>query len=636
MPTCSQAKIITNLESDIHKRFIKLSSKDCDSNNIFHNYETTYNDSNECFYSIGNKVNNIETNDPKFNEQKNQFCSDYCKSNSTLTKSVNNQPKVNYYTQNYYNQFINQRKQKSFIDYIVPNNKATPQQQTSAKQSSRLKSRRISVDELPVGYNFESQVANKIPILFNDFVAKKDSVPINFLYNSPFRSHKNSITVNQAKINSLRSSLNIKASSGSDGEDGEEISSGISESNNSEKTSEKSSSSSPVNVVKLSPFNKVAPKRSVDNGVMKQYQKRNIIEELKQLKNQQNETNSNLMNVASNNLDSKDVSHRKLSGLLSQLPKLALESNESTENDSNSENLNNVNFENLNTDSSDPSSYLKRLSLNQAKRLLALASIRPSKTFHKTMTEEEIEVLKKYYELIKPKVNTNLTNHLDTDKYSEPYAPIVYDTAKVKFTSLHLLKNFLEKYKKDIDLNVYKIEYENGFTLKNQFDDSSIKFPSEINDAMFALSVNSSDKDAAKLGEANLYRIVNWNDTTAVSTAKHVPTSASNVANSTKNKLKLSSIDESNTTEKNIDSYYNINPSDNKLQPIDSNECSSISNFSSLTLPSLAKPSLPQSSTISFDFIKNLSSLVTSVIQPKLQKQLVYNGVDLRYFAINF
>ena len=107
MPTCSQAKIITNLESDIHKRFIKLSSKDCDSNNIFHNYETTYNDSNECFYSIGNKVNNIETNDPKFNEQKNQFCSDYCKSNSTLTKSVNNQPKVNYYTQNYYNQFFN-------------------------------------------------------------------------------------------------------------------------------------------------------------------------------------------------------------------------------------------------------------------------------------------------------------------------------------------------------------------------------------------------------------------------------------------------------------------------------------------------------------------------------------------------
>ncbi len=47
----------------------------------------------------------------------------------------------------------------------------------------------------------------------------------------------------------------------------------------------------------------------------------------------------------------------------------------------------------------------RRISINQAKRLLALASIRPSKTFHKTMTQEEIEVLRKYYDIIKPKVS---------------------------------------------------------------------------------------------------------------------------------------------------------------------------------------------------------------------------------------
>ena len=41
-------------------------------------------------------------------------------------------------------------------------------------------------------------------------------------------------------------------------------------------------------------------------------------------------------------------------------------------------------------------------SLN-AKRLLALASIRPSATFHKQMTPDEILILKKYYEILKPK-----------------------------------------------------------------------------------------------------------------------------------------------------------------------------------------------------------------------------------------
>lgn len=766
MPTCSQAKIITNLESDIHKRFFKLSN---DSSQNFQQQcgdPFLNNESNECFYSIANKVNQVEcielhtnnttnhpshpnhnnnsitytSNNKSHNQNQNQFYTEYCKSNSTLTKSANQPSRsTSYYTQNYLNQFVNQqRKQKTFIDYLVPQTKANYQYQQqhlqqqyassaklpSSSSNNRLKNRRISIDELPVSQNFETHLVNKIPILFGDFVAKKETVPINFLYNSPFRNQRHLMTVNQARINSLRTSLNLKASSGSDGEDGEEASSGISESNTSDKNSseksgagsEKSSSSSPVNIIKLNPFSKLVPRKSIDHTMTKQQSasKRNIIDEIKQLNNNkptqpavsvQNELSSvaNTFNIASNNLDVRDVSHRKLSGLLSKFPKLVPTEADSTENESNSDHQLNYTNLTLTTEqptaaiaaataaaasssdhSADPNAYLKRLSLQQAKRLLALASIRPSKTFHKSMTEEEIEVLKKYYELIKPKVNTNSnTNSLDAEKYSEPYLPIVYDTAKVKFTSLQLLKDFIEKNKKDIDSNVYKIEYENGFLLKSQQDDvASIKFPSEINDAMFALTITASDKETSRLGEANLYRIINWNDTSSasiVNNAKHAGTSAAAAAaiytSKEKNKLvKLSSINETNSSDNKSssisssssnngnssnNSYYNIGSdnSNGKLNTIESNHMPSNSSatvtslMSSLTLPSLqAKPGThphpPKTSSTSnsshfsnthshstqmftFDFIKNLSGLVSSVVQPKLQKQLEYNGVDI-------
>lgn len=638
MPTCSQAKIITNLESDIHKRFFRLAAKECDSNNNFLNGEAYLaaqaTDSTECFYSIGNKVNHIEYIDLK---NANQFCSDYCKSNSTLllnnnnnintTKSSSNQlPKqVNYYSQSYYNQFVNQsRKQKSFIEYV--NNSRSAK---TALAANRINSRRISVDEMPVSNNFEQQVSNKTPIIFGDFVAKRDTVPINFLYNSPFRNHRNNVTLNQAKINSLRSSLNIKTSSGgSDGEDGEEASSGISETNSSEKTSEKSSSSSPVNVIKLNPFNKInAPRKNVDHTHSKA--KRNILEELRQIRQQVNEVNktnqANTINIAQNSLDIKDASTRKLSGLLAQFPKLALE-NDSTENESNnSDNLNYINFDQLN---SDANHYLKKLSLNQAKRLLALASIRPSKTFHKTMTEEEIEVLKKYYELIKPKVNSHNSNQLENDKYTEPYSPIVYDTSKVKFTSLQVLKQFLEKHKKDIDSNVYKVEYENnGFVLKNQLDENqSIKFPTEVNDTMFALTVTNSDKETAKLGEANLYRIINWNDTVVPATTNTKLSSntlSSNATNSTQYIIKSAKTNNSKSIKlvEEITANKNFTNNLNERVSFDLNDNSS---------QQFSLPSLNKQEEFSFDYIKNLSGLVGSIVQPKLQKQLVYNGIDLR------
>ena len=164
----------------------------------------------------------------------------------------------------------------------------------------------------------------------------------------------------------------------------------------------------------------------------------------------------------------------------------------------------------------------RKLSLEQAKRLLAIASIRPSKTFHKSMSEEEMEILKKYYDLIKPKASANLSNQ-GQNEASEPfvyYPPITYQSAKVSLTSLKNLKTFIDTYKKEIDSGRYKIDYDmvndpKGFVLKDQSDQSVIKFPEEINDSFFALAITNGDKDNKTMSEANLYRIVNWNDTKA-------------------------------------------------------------------------------------------------------------------------
>jgi len=729
MPTCSQAKIITNLESDIHKRFIRLtnnshhhqqqqqqqqqhnSNKEYDSN--YQNSENT--ESTDLFFSLANKANShLHHHHITDGIDNKQFCA---------TKSAHLPKQTSYSQQNYYNQYIQQRRQKSFVDSMIPSS-AIPMNKTqylhqqqhlqsSAKGSTggggggvynRIKSRRTSIDELPSVVtnqqtDYSSGIINttnaKTPIIFGDFVAKQN-VPVNFLYNSPFRTHRQSLTLNQARISSLRTSLNLKgAGSGSDGEgDGgcigadEEQEASNSEANSDihhsgssiDKTtptseSKRSNSSiSPTNIVKLNPFYNKSGRKSFDatnnNNTVLKPRRNSIIEEIKQFRLQQQQQETATFNIASNNLDVKDVSARRLSGLLSQLPKLSNDSganDSTTENESNSDtttnnnNNNYVNFESLNN--SDPSTFLKRLSLKQAKRLLALASIRPSKTFHKSMTEEEIEVLKKYYDLIKPKINLmNQNGQNIDDKYTEPYAPIVYDTAKVKFTSLQMLQNFLEKHKKFIETNVYKIEYEqNGFVLKSQLNENeSIKFPSEINDAMFAFAVNtsgsgSSEKDINNnnnnsnklVGEANLFRIINWNDTTALSsnvqTKNQFSSAASFAAAYTNNKEnnnnklnKLTSINESNLLSDQINnkeyesmSYFSMN---NKIQTIDEPQFYSSSSVSSL--PSIKPRSPPsnmqQTMGMSFDFIKNLSSLVNSVIQPKLQKQLVYNGVDLR------
>lgn len=212
--------------------------------------------------------------------------------------------------------------------------------------------------------------------------------------------------------------------------------------------------------------------------------------------------------------------------LSTQFPKIALEV-ESIDDDA--QNLDEHAKDFLNSKSNNTFKSMIKLdakreihSLN-AKRLLALASIRPSATFHKTMTPEEIFVLKKYYEILKPKI----PQHPEVCEEPEAQPTLIYDTTKINYSSLRNLKTFIDSHKKEIDSGNTIIEYDvnndgapAGFVLKKQSDESVTKFPAEINDAFLALSVmnETSDKAETKLGEANLYRVLNWNDTSALCT----------------------------------------------------------------------------------------------------------------------
>ncbi len=169
----------------------------------------------------------------------------------------------------------------------------------------------------------------------------------------------------------------------------------------------------------------------------------------------------------------------------------------------------------------------RKISLEQAKRLLAIASIRPSKTFHKLMTEEEMDALTKYYNLIKPKASVTsqaaanaAAQQAAENARSASHVPITYQSSKVNLSSLRNLQSFIDTYKKEIDSGRLTVDYDlasdpKGFVLKDQTDQSVIKFPQELNDSFFALAVTHGDQENKTLSEANLYRIVNWNDTSA-------------------------------------------------------------------------------------------------------------------------
>lgn len=554
MPTCSQAKIITNLETDIHKRNYKFSSQQQNENqqNIL----------NGNFSDV--EITKISVLGSESSRVYSQTLQSYAKQASAKHESVYSNPKLNQI-----------RKNKSFNDYSTMKMIQEHQQlfmQGNLARNSRFKPRRISIEEIDLQQQPSSR---RHQISFGDCTSRKESVPVNFLYNSSYRTAgRNSISNNQLKINSLRSELNIKM--GSDGEDYEENTSTCSDLNNSDKSS--------ISLTENLPKPVLTHRKSIDyTQFLPLRSKRNSIEDSKTERENMRKLNS--------------LSHNNLSGYFSNFPKLALEvetmGNNGQQNDQMNENLTQNQIEEQVNQAENLDA--RKMSIDHAKRLLALASIRPSKTFHKTMTEQEIEVLKKYYDIIKPKValTTQISNpasELEKERY-ESMTPIVYNSAKVNSSSLQNVKNFIDSYKKDIESGLYSIEYDavndpKGFLLRSKLDDSVIKFPNDINDTFFALAITTGDKESQRLGEANLFRTVNWNDTS-------VPSLSSNSVKIPKLSLKA------NLTAR-VDNQSNY------------------------------VPSSPTSSTISFEYIKSLTCLVNSVVDNKLVKQLTNSAVDVR------
>ncbi|CAF0708858.1 unnamed protein product [Brachionus calyciflorus] len=479
MPTCSQAKIITNLESDIHKKLCKL-------------------------------VNYSEQN-----------YTEYSKDDGELTRIsfLNGQNKK---PSNQIRKSQSLRKFRTINDFkmIQEHQKMIHHQQPFTNSILNIQPKRLddSMTDL-----------KKLP-----YLERKDSVPVNFLYNSHYRG-RNSLLINQIKIAPSRPEISKNV--GSDGEEYEI------NTNSSRSNSDKSSISENNNYIQI-PIQK---RQSLESNqfIQSDSRRNSLVEESYEGLRRRN----------------------SLKNQLSYFPKLALE------------------VESIETENS------KKSSLDQTKRLLALASIRPSKTFHKSMTEQEIEVLKKYYEIIKPKVslvNQQNQNEMENLKL-ETMPPLVYNTAKVNSSSLESVRSFLSTYQKDLELGLYKINYDPNndpkcFVLKNKLDESIVKFPEELNDTFFALAASTTDRDRQSLGEANLYRIVNWNDTSVTSIENN------NVRRNSKNILRNNQIERTN------------------------NENSKES---------------PHSSSVSFDYIKNLTNLVSTAIEPKFLNQLTLSGVDV-------
>ncbi len=143
------------------------------------------------------------------------------------------------------------------------------------------------------------------------------------------------------------------------------------------------------------------------------------------------------------------------------------------------------------------------------------------------MTVDEIQVLKKYYELLKPKVPNRNSENKSDEEIEQHQPTFMYDTAKLKLANLQNLKTFLAANKKAIDSGEVVVDYDvdndgapAGFVLRQATGDMDIvtKFPTDTNDAFFAFTCinGTDDKVETKLGEANLFRVLNWNDTTAL------------------------------------------------------------------------------------------------------------------------
>ena len=629
MPTCSQAKIITNLESDIHKRLFELTNLNINNNhsntnNINNNNNNNNSNSSGVSSSNGDESpnnfyleNQTNTNQRHQQDQTSSIQSKFYinNSNNRLNSLKYNQDYANNSRRNqlfYYpsSNLLDIRK-KTIYELVKP---LQQQQQPNVSKSRRQSLNTESSDMQSTCCEMPPLVSHEKKVNFNSNIDRKESVPVNFLYNSSLRVNNSKYSI--GKTNLTKSKLNrIERSDGEEDEVG-----------SSDMNSEKSNLSLPEIVddkSKLKNNEKTSKNDFTQYVLLHDRSKRNSIDSTDTAMEGAKKFNS--------------YSNHNLSSYFSNFPKLALEV-EAIEQYSNSianmqqatiNNQNDINLLNSDIDmgylySDSLINNQKKFSVNQAKRLLALASIRPSKTFHKTMTDEEVLILKKYYEEIKPKPSNGNNNNsqngmtqyeIEKSKY-ETFPPIVYDTAKVDFSSLNKLKNFITLHKKEIEEGIYCIDYDmtaepKGFVLRDvKNNENVIKFPNELNDSFLALAAaNSPDKESQLMNEANLFRIVNWNDTIVAGSSN---LNDIHQLSSTKNKSSKSKLSK-------ISSNADLNT--NNILLSSSSSTSSSSNLNRSTSPS---------STLSFEYIKNLSNLVSSILEPKLLKQLTYTGVDVR------
>lgn len=451
----------------------------------------------------------------------------------------------------------------------------------------------------------QQKVLHKVPIVFNENLKKSSfsSLPQGFLYHNSQHKQQQQAQTRNNLLNQHSHLLRQSLKQTSDGED-ENLS--VSDDYNG---SDQNSGDFSLSGRRGSNPKIPALRRSIDFGQFKRSPEDSKIH-LSAKSHEMSRRNS-LLNQTS---------------LKTSFPKLAVEV-ESVNSDTNKNNINQEDpiiltckstntFKSLKLDSKRSESQ----SLN-AKRLLALASIRPSVTFHKQMTAEEILILKKYYEILKPKAPVVQESAKDI----ELLPTLTYDTTKISYMNLQVLKSFLETHKKAIEKGEYIIEYDinndgapSSFVLKAVETETVTKFPPETNDAFFAFTIMNevSDKSETKLAEANLFRILNWNDTSAL-TEKVI--------------IHFLLIPDSHFR---FRTYYFITfkitkkPSLQTKLVVDSLQSSATVSLTSTSSSSTSSTS--NSSVLSFDYIKSLSSLVGTIVPSKLSKQLKSQSIDIR------
>jgi hypothetical protein len=354
MPTCSQAKIINNLETDLHKRLHSLSNQEIDFNP------------------------NVSLND--------------C------------QPVPSRITVEYF------RRQNLGTPYVIDSIK---DRRLNSRRSSRKSSYKPN-DRFLIA-QLQGNLKKKLPSISADCLAKKGTVPAKFMSNATYKNKSETI-------------VNLSTSSG------KSPSSDIEENYstariNSDGHSSNSWSTSTENLNQMPVYN---------------FSARNNLRKEQALKTEsERPRKSSLIN----NLQA-----------LNTLPKLALEI-EAIENMEPDD----CPVDDCSMDQTQNDMLNKRRdSVNAVKRLLSLASIRPSKTFHKEITTKETEVLKRYYEVLKPRgsITTNSTQATNIKnenpaKSQIDQIPILYDSAKINLESLNFLDKFLKEHKSAINEGAY-------------------------------------------------------------------------------------------------------------------------------------------------------------------------------------